>query len=147
VAFNSVGELLSSYEIFKNYQSDKNINFSFFGDKNDSFYGKDVNKTIQNDLDGSYWSKAGFSVLFFTNGNNVFNENYLNLKYSFLPREINQALFLALGIRPNYVYFDPLHVKKNTFNKVKVFLIGSILILLFGNLLAIKINRWSFAKD
>jgi hypothetical protein len=147
VAFNSEGELLSLYEIFKNYQWDKHINFSFFGDKNDDFYGKDLNKMIKNDLDRRYWSKSGFSVLFFTNGNNIFMENYLNLKYSFLPRDINQALFLALGLRPNYLYSDPLHVKKNTFNKVKVFLIISILILLFGNLLAIKINRWSFAKD
>ena len=147
VAYNTSGELLNLYEIFEYYQSGKMINFSFFGDKNDAFYGKDVNKTISNSSDGSYWSKAGFSVLFFTNGNNIFRENYLNLKYSFLPREINQALFLALGMRPNYLYFDPLHVKKNTFNKVKVFLIGSILILLLGNLLAIKINKWSFAKD
>ena len=74
--YSGILKLLSLYEIFKNYSSDNNINFSFFGDKNDAFYGKDVNKTIQNDLDGSYWSKAGFSVLFFTNGNNVFNENY-----------------------------------------------------------------------
>jgi hypothetical protein len=95
----------------------------------------------------SFYKRGRNSVLFFTNGNNIFRENYLNLKYSFLPREINQALFLALGMRPNYLYFDPLHVKKNTFNKVKVFLIGSILILLFGNLLAIKINKWSYAKD
>jgi hypothetical protein len=147
VAFNSEGELLSLYEIFKNYRSDNNINFSFFGDKNDAFYGKDVNKTIQNDLDGSYWSKAGFSVLFFTNGNNIFNENYLNLKYSFLPREISQTFFLTLGLRPNYLYYDPFHVKKDTFNNVKVFLITSLLILLLGNLIVIKINKWSFAKD
>ena len=147
VAYNTSGESLGLYEIFEYYQSGKMINFSFLGNKNDAFYGKDVNKTISNSSDGSYWSKAGFSVLFFTNGNNVFRENYLNLKYYFLPREINQALFLALGMRPNYLYYDPLHVKKNTFNKVKVFLIGSILILLLGNLLAIKINRWSFAKD
>jgi hypothetical protein len=146
VAYNTSGELLNLYEIFEYYQSGKMINFSFFGGKNDAFYGKDVNKTISNSLDGSYWSKAGFSVLFFTNGNNVFRENFLNLKYSFLPREISQALFLALGMRPNYLYFDPLHVKKNTFYKVKIFLISSILILLLGNLLALKINRWSFAK-
>jgi len=135
------------YEIFKNYRSDNNINFSFFGDKNDAFYGKDVNKTIQNDLDGSYWSKAGFSVLFFTNGNNVFNENYLNLKYSFLPREISQTFFLTLGLRPNYLYYNPFHVKKDTFNNVKVFLITSLLMLLLGNLIVIKINKWGFAKD
>jgi hypothetical protein len=147
VAFNSVGELLSSYEIFKNYQSNKNINFSFLVEKNDAFYGMDVNKMIKNEFDWKYWSKSGFSVLFFTNGNNVFYENYLNLKYSFLPREISQTLFITLGLRPNYMYFDPLHVKKNTFNKVKVFLISSILMLLLGNLVVIKINKWSFAKD
>jgi hypothetical protein len=147
VAFNTSGVLLNMYEIFTYYQSNKNIIFSFFGDKNDALYGKDVNKTISNSSDGSNWSKNDFSVLFFTNGNNVFRENYLNLKYSFLPREISQTIFLALGMRPNYLYYDPLHVKKNTFNKVKVFLIGSILILLLGNLLALKINKWSFAKD
>ena len=147
VAFNTSGVLLNMYEIFTYYQSNKKIIFSFFGDKNDALYGKDVNKTISNSSEGRYWSKNGFSVLFFTNGNNVFRENYLNLKYSFLPREISQALYLAIGIRPNYLYYDPLHVKKNTFNKVKVFLIGSILILLLGNLLALKINKWSFAKD
>lgn len=147
VAFNSEGELLNIYEIFKNYQSDKNINFSFFGDKNDAFYGKDVNKTISNTSDGSYWSKDGFSVLFFTNGNNIFRENYLNLKYSFLPREISQTLFLTLGLRPNYLYYDPFHVKKDTFNNVKVFLITSLLMLLLGNLIVIKINKWGFAKD
>ena len=140
MAYNTSGESLSLYEIFEYYQSGKMINFSFFGDKNDAFYDKDVNKTITNSSDGIYWSKAGFSVLFFTNGNNVFRENYLNLKYSFLPREINQAFFLAIGKRPNYLYYDPLHVKKNTFNKVKVFLIGSILLLLLGNLIVIKIN-------
>lgn len=147
VAFNTSGVLLNMYEIFTYYQSNKKIIFSFFGDKNDALYGKDVNKTISNSSDGSNWSKNDFSVLFFTNGNNVFRENYLNLKYSFLPREISQTIFLALGMRPNYLYYDPLHVKKNTFNKVKVFLIGSILILLLGNLLALKINKWSFAKD
>ena len=125
----------------------RTIIFSFFGDKNDAFYGKDVNKTIQNDLDGSYWSKAGFSVLFFTNGNNVFNENYLNLKYSFLPKEISQTFFFTLGFRPNYLYYDPFHVKKDTFNNVKVFLITSLLMLLLGNLIVIKINKWGFAKD
>ena len=147
VAFNTSGVLLNMYEIFTYYQSNKKIIFSFFGDKNDALYGKDVNKTISNSSDGSNWSKNDFSILFFTNGNNVFRENYLNLKYSFLPREISQTIFLALGMRPNYLYYDPLHVKKNTFNKVKVFLIGSILILLLGNLLALKINKWSFAKD
>lgn len=146
VAFNTSGVLLNMYEIFTYYQSNKKIIFSFFGDKNDALYGKDVNKTISNSSDGSNWSKNDFSVLFFTNGNNVFRENYLNLKYFFLPREISQTIFLALGMRPNYLYYDPLHVKKNTFNKVKVFLIGSILILLLGNLLALKINRWSFPK-
>ena len=147
VAFNSEGELLNIYEIFKNYQSDKNINFSFFGDKNDSFYGKDVNKTISNSSNGSNWSKSSFRVLYFTNGNNVFRENYLNLKYSFLPREISQTLFLTLDLRPNYLYYDPFHVKKDIFNKVKAFLISSILMLLLGNLVVIKINKWSFAKD
>ena len=147
IAFNSEGELLSLYEIFKNYQTYKNINFSFFGDKNDAFHGKDVNKTISNSSDGSYWSKSGFSVLFFTNGNNVFKENYLNLKYSFLPREISQTFFLTLGLRPNYLYYDPFHVKKDTFNKAKVFLIISLLMLLLGNLIVIKINKWGFAKD
>ena len=147
VAFNTSGVLLNIYELFTYYQSNKKIIFSFFGDKNDALYGKDVNKTISNSSEGGYWSKTGFSVLFFTNGNNVFRENYLNLKYSFLPREISQALYLATGIRPNYLYYDPNNVKKNTFNKVKVFLIGSILILLLGNLLALKINKWSFAKD
>lgn len=147
VAFNTSGVLLNMYEIFTYYQSDKKIVFSFFGDKNHALYGKDVNKTISNSSDGSNWSKNSFIVLYFTNGNNVFRENYLNLKYSFLPREISQSLYLATGIRPNYLYYDPLHVKKNTFNKVKVFLIGSILILLLGNLLALKINKWSFAKD
>jgi hypothetical protein len=147
VAFNSEGELLNIYEIFKNYQSDKNINFSFFGDKNDSFYGKDVNKTISNSSNGSNWSKSSFRVLYFTNGNNVFRENYLNLKYSFLPREISQTLFLTLGLRPNYLYYDPFHVKKDTFNKVKAFLISSLLMLLLGNLVVIKINKWSFTKD
>ena len=44
VAFNSEGELLSLYEIFKNYQSEKIINFSFLDDKNNAFYGKDLNK-------------------------------------------------------------------------------------------------------
>ena len=147
VAFNTSGVLLNMYEIFTYYLSDKKIVFSFFGDKNDALYGKDVNKTISNSSVGSNWSKNGFSVLYFTNGNNVFRENYLNLKYSFLPREISQALYLAIGIRPNYLYYDPYNVKKNTFNKVKVFLIGSILILLLGNLLALKINKWIFAKD
>ena len=115
IAYNTSGESLSFYEIFDYYQSDKIINFSFFGDKNDAFYGKDVNKTISNSSDGGYWSKAGFSVLFFTNGNNVFKENYLNLKYSFLPKELSQALFIALGMRPNYLYYDPFNVKKLKF--------------------------------
>ena len=146
VALDTKGELLNLYEIFEYYQSGKMINFSFFGDKNDDLYGKDVNKAIQYDPDGSYWSKAGFSVLLFTNGNNVFTENYLNLKYSFLPREISQTLYLAIGIRPNYLYYDPFHIKKNTFNKVKVFLISGILMLLLGNLIVIRINSWGFAK-
>jgi hypothetical protein len=146
VAFNSEGELLSFYEMFK-IQSGNNINFSFFGNKNDAFYGKDLNKMIKNDLDWRYWSKSGFSVLIFTNGNNVFRENYLNLKYSFLPREISQTLFLTLGLKPNYLYYDPFHVKKDTFNKVKVFLIISLLMLLLGNLIVIKINKWGFAKN
>jgi hypothetical protein len=83
----------------------------------------------------------------FTNGNNLFNDNYLNLKYSFLPREISQTLFLTLSLRPNYLLYDPYHVKKNTSNKVKVFLITSLLMLLLGNLIVIKINKWRIAKD
>jgi len=96
LAKNQDGEYLSLHEIQQEFRSRKKIQWEFFGTPLHKIYGTEPEKV------STYFQASEFDIIKVTMGNNVFEEDYYNHSFIYVPREIRHFGLLCLKIKPLY---------------------------------------------
>lgn len=129
MAKNEQGELMGIAEIYELFQKGQIPDWYFYGTSNHFLYHKvDIEKATK------YFNKSEFGLIAMTLGNNVFENDHFNKKYSKLPREVRQGLLLLTGVQPSYLIFDPFNQKKSYFTHLR-----TVTSLLMGLLLIVNL--------
>ncbi len=104
--------LKETYEILKDKQK---VNWYFFGTPLHQLYNASDYQRITN-----YFTTEEFKILAMTLGNNVFEVDFYNKKYTWLPKEIKQFLLLSINKQPGYLFYDPENLITSKLKYIKV---------------------------
>ncbi len=103
MAKDDEGNFLSFTKIHQRFNEGKSIKWYFFGTSAHKLYHvNDIEKD-----DSNYFTKESFSLLTMTLGNNVFQQNYYNHQYAWLPIELRQFFLISTNKQPSYLSYDP----------------------------------------